>query len=97
MQGTFRGRPTLDVTFDSVLTHPQTVRKVTEKVRDPHAAPPPAPDPGETIVKDVVSYPPMQRFKTDDDKTVFIKPKSDDDLSWSHVGHWLVRDRKSVV
>jgi hypothetical protein len=91
MQGTFRGRPTLDVTFDSVLTHPQTVRKVTEKVRDPHAAPPPAPDPGETIVKDVVSYPPMQRFKTDDDKTVFIKPKSDDGLSLSHVGHWLVR------
>jgi hypothetical protein len=91
MQGTFRGRPTLDVTFDSVLTHPQTVRKVTEKVRDPHAAPPPAPDPGETIVKDVVSYPPMQRFKTDDDKTVFIKPKSDDGLSLSQVGHWLVR------
>ena len=98
MQGVFRGRPKLDAGFDSVLTHPQTVRKVTEKVADPDpaaaavaaAAVRAALDPGETFVRDVVSYPPMQRFKTDDDKTVFIKPKSNDGITQSNVGHWLV-------
>jgi hypothetical protein len=95
MQGVFRGRPKLDAGgFDSVLTHPQTMRKVSEKVPDlvgAAAAPPAVPNPGDTIVKDVVSYPPMQRFKTDDDKTVFIKPKSDAGINETTVGHWLVR------
>ena len=82
--------------MEDILTHPKTVRKVTEKVPDPAAAaggavPPPVPNPGDDIVKTVVSYPPMQRFKIDDDKIVFIKPRSDSTLIRSAVGHWLVR------
>ena len=93
MQGVFRARPQLDAGFDEVLTHPTTVRKVTEKVLDPAAvvAPPAPGPPGSLVVKDVVLFPPMQRFHTEDDKIVFINPKSKSQIAESTEGHWLVQ------
>jgi hypothetical protein len=93
MQGVFRGRPQLDAGFDDLLTHRPTVRKVTEIVPDPAAASsaPASPVPGETRIKKVVYYPPMQRFQTDDGKILFINPKSRMGVARSLVGHWLVR------